>query len=81
MEIYIKIKTIMPDRSTYKKYGVLYEPENLYLSTEISDEEVSVEGNNYFVTEEGLKAIVSNMADLVDEIDNEHLIKLNKQSK
>lgn len=79
MEISIKIKRLMPDRSNYKKYGVEYEPESLYLSLNISEKEVVQEGNSYFVTEAGLKQIVSRLADIVDEIETEHLKQIQKK--
>lgn len=83
MEIPIKIKSIMPDRTTYKKYGIEYAPNNLYLCLDIPDKEVMFDNGldddgvgTYVVTEAGLKQIVSRLADLVEEIDTEHLKKI-----
>jgi len=78
MLVPIKIKSLNPDYSQYKVYDILYEPENLEVQLEIPDKEVSVESNNYFVTEDGLKAIVSKLADLTVELNKQHLKQLNK---
>jgi hypothetical protein len=78
MLVPIKVKSLKPDRSKYKAYDILFEPENLEVQLEISDKEVEFDDNVYYVTKAGLKQIIAELADLVDEVDLDHLHSLNK---
>jgi len=72
----VKIKSITPDRTTYKKYLVCYEPENMWVQVEIPDKEVADKQlGNVRLTTAGLKHLVSQLADVIDEIDAEHIKK------
>ncbi len=78
MLVPIKIDSFTPDRSKYKTYFPVCKPENLVVEIELDAEEVVLDDNVYYVTKAGLKQIIAELADLVDEIDNEHLNSLNK---
>lgn len=72
----IKIDSITPDRSKYKSYFPVCRPENVVIEIEIPEEEVVFDNDVYYVTKAGLKQIISELADLVDEIDKEYLKKI-----
>ena len=76
MKVPIRIKSLNPDRTNYKKYGLMCEPENLVVELEIEDKEVVLDNGVYYVSEAGLKAIVGRLADIVDEIDEAYLKRL-----
>ena len=76
MKIPIKIKALNPDRTNYKKYGLMYEPERLAVELEISDKEVvSNDDICTTLTVAGLQELVGKLADLVDDIDAKHIQK------
>jgi hypothetical protein len=79
MELDVKVKSMMPDRTQYKRYGIMYEPENVWVKIDIDDKEVlnsDVDGTT--LTTAGLKLLVGKLANLCDEIDAEHIKTYNK---
>jgi hypothetical protein len=78
MQVPIKVVSLKPDSSKYKAYDVLFEPVDLVIDLEIPEKEVVLDDNVYYVTKAGLKQIIAELADLVDEVDLDHLHSLNK---
>jgi len=66
MKIPIRVHQMHPDRSQYKLYDIWYQPENLVVEIEV--EEVKIDGNTYYITEEGLKGLVGRLAEITDDI-------------
>lgn len=81
MKLNLKIKQLNPDRSNYKRNGIVYEPDNLYVQVDVPDEYLSTEKclvESDMLTEEGLKYLVGRLADLVDDIEDAHIEKIKK---
>lgn len=86
MLILIKIKTIGCDRSNYKVYSPIYEPQELFVEIEITDEEVVKHSDlkddhsvDYFVlTTQGYIELLGKLTDITDKVDKNHLKTFNK---
>ena len=77
MKIPVQIESLMPDRSEYKKYGVLYRPTFTFVEVEVPDEEVKTEtgvindktSNFFILTMKGLEIFVEQLAQVSEKVD------------
>lgn len=74
-EILVKVKSFKPDRTQWKHYDISYEPENMWVSVNLPDEEVIENKDNVVLTTAGLQTLVGLLANVADAIDAEHIKK------
>lgn len=73
MKVYMKVKSIMPDRTNYKKYGTMYEPEDLTLELEIPESEVRKDGNENIISVKGMACLLQELASIPDTAEDNYL--------
>jgi len=77
MKVCIKVSQLMPDRTAYKKYSIMYQPEDLYLEVDVPVGMGSLSSDGQTVlNDDGLKWLAGHLADLVDDVDKEYGKKL-----
>ena len=73
MKIAVKIESLMPDRTNYKQYSTKYAPNELYVETEVPDEEAHEYTERTILTERGLQILIGKLADIADDVELAHL--------
>ena len=77
MKLNLKIKQLNPDRSNYKRNGIVYEPDDLVLQVDVPESMV-VPTDARILTENGLKWVVGTLANLSDGVVDAHIQKIKK---
>lgn len=72
MKVQVKIGQLMPDRTDYKKYSVVYQPQDLLVEVEVPAGLAEQVDENVVLKEEGLVWLVGHLADLIDKVDELH---------
>ena len=73
MEVFMKVKSIAPDRTNYKKYGTMYEPEELVLVVDLPESEVKEDGTQTIITEKGMELLLAKLANIPDNVEDNYL--------
>lgn len=79
MKVQVKIGQLMPDRTDFKKYSVVYQPQDLLVEVDVPAGLAEQEGENVVLREEGLVWLVGHLADLIDKIDELHAKDVQKK--
>ena len=79
MKVLMKVSQLMPDRTAYKKYSVMYQPAELYVNVEIPAGLSESQDGKIVLFEEGLVWLVGHLADLVDKVDDLYAKSLQKK--
>lgn len=72
MKVQVKVGQLMPDRTDFKKYSVVYQPQDLLVEVDVPAGLAEQEGENVVLREEGLVWLVGHLADLIDKVDELH---------
>lgn len=73
MEVFMKVVSVAPDRTAYKKYGTMYEPEELVLVVDLPESEVKQDGIQTIITERGMELLLTKLANIPDNTEDEYL--------
>ncbi len=82
-----KIETIQsPQRLQFKPYSYTLSPQETYLDIELEPDQLkeevkSKDGNLMILNMDGFKAILSQLADAVDEVHNDYVMDMRKHGK
>lgn len=76
MKVRIKVEQVFPDPTDYKRFSVIYEPQELYMEVDIPGNNIQQTETITTITEQGMIVLLGKLAGVASTAENNYLHSL-----